>query len=63
MKKKPSLPKKSPRNESRSVFCNKCKRTFTVGLLVGCPVDATIAALKLLRCARCKAHRRWLEVV
>jgi uncharacterized paraquat-inducible protein A len=55
--------KRKPRLEERQIFCDKCKRIHQAHLLTGVTVGATIAALKALRCPRCNAHLRHLELV
>ncbi len=57
------MSKRKPRHEERQVYCAKCKRLHVVTLLVGVMLTATIAALRSMRCPRCNAHLRHLELV
>ena len=41
--------------ESKEVFakCGKCKKSFSLGCVVPCPIDVLIAAGKAARCPEC----------
>lgn len=54
---------RKPRNEERQIYCGKCKRLHDAVMLVGVPIQVTIAAMRNLRCPRCNAHKRHLEFV
>lgn len=52
-----------PKSSAAIVYCLKCKREFLLETVKGVLIDAVIAYLLAARCPRCRAHRRWLQLL